>query len=80
MFIKSLHVLVPIYIWCGIVGGALYVNILHNILELETLNKSEKEIAISLCLMFNDIGILFASVTSLLLDNFYFKIWDKNIL
>ena len=77
MFIESLQVFVLLYVWNGIVGGAVYVNILHNILKLETLNKSEKEIAISLCLMVNDIGILFASIASLLLDNFYFKIWDK---
>ena len=55
-------------------GGGSYVNVLHGILELKTLKKTEKESAISLSLMFNDTGILLASIASLFLDNFYFNI------
>jgi battenin len=74
MFIESLHLLCPILVWVGIMGGGAYVNVLHNILELKTLRKTEKESAISLCLMFNDTGILLASVASLLFDNYFFNI------
>jgi hypothetical protein len=74
MFIENLKFLCLFYAWVGIIGGAIYVNILHNILELDSLRNTEKEMAISLCLMFNDLGILLASVTSMLLDNYYFKI------
>ena len=50
-------------------GGGSYVNVLHGILELDTLDKSEKEMAISLSLLFNDSGILLATVTSIVLGN-----------
>ena len=46
MFVENLKFLCPLYAWGGIIGGAIYVNVLHNILELKTLKKSEKEIAI----------------------------------
>ena len=74
MMFSSLYILCPIFIWVGLMGGGSYVNVFHEILELRTLRKSEKEGAVSLTLMFNDTGILLASIASLLLDNYYFKI------
>lgn len=74
MFTENLKILCPIFIWVGLMGGGSYVNVLHGILELKTLKKTEKESAISLSLMFNDTGILLASIASLFLDNFYFNI------
>jgi len=38
MFIESLYVLCPIYIWVGLMGGGSYVNVLHRLRELETLS------------------------------------------
>ena len=72
MYIESLLILCPIYVWVGLMGGGAYVNVVHGLLEKEDLALEEKESAISLSLMFNDIGILLASILSLLLDNLYF--------
>ena len=51
----------------GLMGGGSYVNVLNAILDLKSLDVTEKEMALSLSLLFNDIGILLASVLSLVL-------------
>ena len=48
-------------------GGGSYVNVLHGIRELKTLTDQEKESAMSLTFMFNDSGILVASIFSIVL-------------
>ena len=72
MYVENLALLCPILIWVGLMGGSSYVNVFHGLLELKTLKKTEKESAISLCLMFNDTAILVASIASLVFDNYYF--------
>lgn len=54
-------------------GGASYVNVMHNLLDLKTLEKHEKEAALALSLMFNDTGVLLASIFTLVIDNTLFK-------
>jgi hypothetical protein len=54
-------------------GGSSYVNVMYNILESEKLAKNEKELALTLTGVGNDIGILLASLLSLLLANTAFK-------
>jgi hypothetical protein len=49
-------------------GGGSYVNVMHNILGLDTLKKKEKEIALVLSLMFNYTGVLLAAIFTLISD------------
>jgi hypothetical protein len=35
--VDSLFVLCPLLIWVGFMGGASYVNVMHNLLDLKTL-------------------------------------------
>jgi len=74
MFVSSLFVLCPIYIFVGLMGGGSYVNVLHSILELETLDKTEKESAMSLSMVFIDIGIVAASIIALILNSSILKV------
>jgi hypothetical protein len=60
------------FIWVGLMGGASYVNVMHNILELDILEKKEKEIAIVLSLMFNDTGVILSSIFTLVADQTFF--------
>ena len=69
MNFPSIYITGPLTVWVGLMGGASYVNVLNAILDLETLDKTEKEMALSLTLLFNDTGILCASITSLILSN-----------
>ena len=69
----------PLTVVVGLMGGGSYVNVLHGILELETLDKSEKEMAISLSLLFNDTGILLASVVSIVLGNTILKVDSDDV-
>jgi hypothetical protein len=69
MVFESLYIMSPFLIFVGLMGGASYVNGLHELLELQSLEKDEKESAMSLCMIFNDLGILTATILSILLSN-----------
>jgi len=56
-------------VFVGLMGGGSYVNVMYQILENPKLAKNERELAIIICGIFNDIGILSASLLSLLLSN-----------
>ena len=73
MWVESLYILCPIMIWVGLMGGAAYVNVMHSLLKLDTLRQSEKEGALVLSLIFNDSGVLLASIFTLIIDNTLFK-------
>lgn len=72
MYVETLYALSPMFIWVGLMGGASYVNVMHNILELDILEKKEKEIAIVLSLMFNDTGVILSSIFTLVADQTFF--------
>ena len=69
MYLESLYITCPVLVWVGLMGGGSYVNVLHGLLDLETLDKTEKEMALSLSLLFNDTGIFLAASLSLVLGN-----------
>ena len=73
MYVTSLYVIAPVCVWVGLMGGASYVNVLHGVMTLETLEASEKEMALTLALVLNSGGIVLASLFSLLLSNTLFK-------
>ena len=64
----SLYVMCPLYVFIGLMGGASYVNVMHQILESEQLRQSQKEAALVLTLIFNDIGVLLAAIFSLIMS------------
>lgn len=39
LFVESVYVLCPLLIWVGLMGGAAYVNVMHQILEKQSLKK-----------------------------------------
>jgi len=73
-FVESIYVTAPLTVWVGFMGGASYVNVTHGIRELNTLKLGEKESAMSLCMLFNDTGIFFASGFSLILGSTFLKV------
>lgn len=62
-----------IMVWVGLMGGGSYVNVMYQILESPKLQRNEKELALTITTVCNDIGILTASLLALLLDNTAFK-------
>jgi len=74
MFCESLYFTCPVLVGVGLMGCGSYVNVMHCFLELETLDYTEKEMAISLSLMFNDIGIFVAATVSLIFGNTILKV------
>ena len=61
-------------------GGSSYVNVMYQILESTELAYTEKELALTITTIFNDIGILTASITALVLTNTVFKMWYLNMI
>jgi battenin len=60
-------------VWVGCLGGLSYVNVAYLILNSETLDKQYKETGVNISLCFNNIGIILACLTCLLLDNTLMK-------
>lgn len=55
-------------VFVGLLGGASYVNVIYLVRSSALLDKTEKELAMTILTIFNDIGILLASVTALILN------------
>jgi battenin len=64
----GMDVLVPVMIWIGLMGGASYVNVMYLILNSKKIEEEEKELAVNICAVFNDLGVLFAATFSLVLN------------
>ena len=73
LFMTNFYGLFVLMIWVGLMGGGSYVNVMYQILENPGLGRNEKELALTLTTIFNDAGVLLASLMSLLLDNTAFK-------
>ncbi|MDR3549372.1 MAG: hypothetical protein P4M11_14095 [Candidatus Pacebacteria bacterium] len=56
----------------GLFGGACYVNVMYSIISHQVLEFDEKELALNICTILDDVGIIGASVTALVLSNFVF--------
>lgn len=62
-----------IMIWTGLLGGGAYVNTLYIIRSTDALPQKYKEAGVMATTMFNDFGILTASVFSLVLELTLYK-------
>ncbi len=77
MTLTSIWVNSLLFFWVGLVGGAAYVNNLHQVLETKSLESSERELATTLALAIKDSGILIASIVSLAASKYIFHIEDQ---
>jgi len=57
--------LIPIMLWVGFMGGAAYVNVMYLVVNSDKLPKKKKELAVNIVSIFNDIGVLTASLFSI---------------
>ena len=69
LFIENFYVMFVIMIWIGLMAGCSYVNVMYQILESTRLMQNEKELALTITTVGNDLGILLASVGSLILTS-----------
>lgn len=73
VFCTNIYVLFAITVFVGLMGGATYVNVVYLIKQSPKLAHAQKELAMTLCSVFMDLGILLATVTSLVLTTTRFK-------
>lgn len=58
---------IALMLMVGMMGGCSYSNCLYQILSDVKLTKTQKELTLAIALLYNDFGILFASIFSLLI-------------
>lgn len=58
----------------GLFGGASYVGCFHFLLETKSIDSKLKELCVNIGTIFNDLGILSASITVLIVDNTIMKV------
>jgi hypothetical protein len=68
LFAETLFINGPIMIWVGFMGGAAYVNVMHNLLDLPSLKKEEREVALVCSLILNDLGVLSSAIFTQVMD------------
>uniref|UniRef100_A0A7S3CKN5 Battenin n=1 Tax=Strombidium rassoulzadegani TaxID=1082188 RepID=A0A7S3CKN5_9SPIT len=73
MWVESLQILSLLFVWVGLMGGASYVNVFKLMLDSERLEEKEKEVAVVTSLVFNDLGVLLASLFTLAADNSFLR-------
>lgn len=69
--IGMIQSIMMLMIWVGLMGGSSYVNVMYQIMSSENLQDNQKELALTICTAANDLGILSASLLSLLLNFIY---------
>lgn len=66
----SIYCQIPFMVFVGLMGGSSFVNCYYILLNDKRLNKSQREIAVNLGTLFNDIGIVAASFLALYISNY----------
>ena len=72
-FIKIIWILMALLVIVGLFGGAAYVGCFYFVLNSEEIDEEIKELCVNIGTIFNDCGIMLASLTVLLLDNTIMK-------
>jgi hypothetical protein len=73
VYVKSVYILYIWFIWVGCMGGSSYVNVIYKIKNSPKLEKTERELAVMMLMVFNDVGIFSASVLALILSTTIWK-------
>ena len=58
---------------CGLLGGGSFANCYYLLMKNETLDKSQKEVAIGIMGFLNEIGVISASLFALFISNFVLR-------
>lgn len=66
----SIYYQLPFMVFVGLMGGSSFVNCYYILLNDRRLTKSQREIAINLGTLFNDVGIVSASFLALYISNY----------
>ena len=77
MYVTSIYVYFVHMVFVGLMGGASFVNVIYQLKNSQKLQKTEKELAMNLLSMFDDLGILSAAITALILTLTAFKQYEK---
>lgn len=69
----SIYIQCAIMIFVGLLGGSSYVNTFFLLLESNTIKKSQKEMAVNITSIFDDTGVILASIFTMIAANTFLK-------
>ncbi len=72
VMLRDPYAMIVILFLVGIIGGACYVNVMYCIISHKKLAFYEKELALNICTILDDFGVICASVTALIMSNFIY--------
>lgn len=75
-WITSVFFMMPFYVWVGLMGGATYVNVMYKLLQMESLGPEDKQGALVLSLMFQEVGKILSAIFTLYVSNTIFQSRD----
>ena len=58
---------------CGLFGGCSYINVFNGIITSKRIKLTQKELAISICTLFYDLGVILSGLIGLLLNKVIFS-------
>ena len=73
LYIKNFYILYGWIVFVGLMGGGSYVNCFYFLLEDKQIEPVFRELSVNIATIFNDIGILSASLTTLIFSNTFLK-------
>ena len=78
MYCFNIYVYFVHIVFVGLMGGASYVNVIYRLKNSPKLAKTEKELAMNLLSCFDDLGVLLAAITALILTTTVFAQYSKD--
>jgi len=76
VIIKNVYFLLLIVVFGGMMGGASYINVFNEIVNSKQIRITQKELAISICTLFYDMGVILSGLTGILLNHVLFPSKD----
>lgn len=72
IIVSNPYGMIALIFYVGLCGGGCYVNVMYCIISHKELDFNEKELALNICTILDDVGVICASVTALVMSNFVY--------
>eukprot|EP00826_Nyctotherus_ovalis_P029773 TRINITY_DN2361_c0_g1_i6.p1 TRINITY_DN2361_c0_g1~~TRINITY_DN2361_c0_g1_i6.p1 ORF type:complete len:328 (-),score=83.83 TRINITY_DN2361_c0_g1_i6:79-1062(-) len=72
VMVKNPYIMIILLFYVGLCGGGSYVNVMYCIISHDKLKFYEKELALNICTILNDTGVICASITALIMSNWVY--------
>jgi hypothetical protein len=74
VMVRNCYIILGGVIISGLMGGASYINVFNEIVNSKEIKITQKELAISICTLFYDAGVIFSGMTGMIMNHFLFHV------